>query len=329
MTEKLQQTTVSRDYVTCILHSMTDTLLVTTLEGCIRRANPAACALLGYREEELIGQALSAVYPQAEAEFLATNRQSGPLSGDHASYRLETTYRSKNGVDIPVSFTGSLMDSHDGTLQGIVCVARDITERRRSEDALRQAKEQAESANQAKSVFLATMSHEIRTPMNGVIGMSGLLLDTTLDDEQREFAETVRQSGEALLVIINDILDFSKIEANQLDLDHIDFNLRTTVEDVLDLLSEQAHRKRLELTCQIDADTPSGASGDPGRLRQVLTNLVGNAMKFTEAGEIGVRVSLDRREADESILRFAVTDTGIGIAPESQKKLFQPFSQAD
>ncbi|ETX01392.1 MAG: hypothetical protein ETSY2_37255 [Candidatus Entotheonella gemina] len=329
MTEKLQLTTVSRDYVDNVLNSMTDTLLVTTLEGSIRRANPAACLLLGYREDELIGQALSLVYPQAETEFLVTNQQATARSDDNASYGLETTYRSKHGIDIPVSFSGAFMRSRDGALQGIVCVAQDITERKRSEDALRQAKEQAESANQAKSIFLATMSHEIRTPMNGVIGMSGLLLDTELSDEQREFAETVRQSGEALLVIINDILDFSKIEADRLDLELIDFDLRTTVEDVLDLLSEQAHRKGLELTCQINADTPSWVSGDPGRIRQVLTNLVGNAVKFTETGEISVRVSLDQQEAPGVVIRFAVTDTGIGISPESQQKLFQPFSQAD
>ncbi len=329
MTEQLQQTTVSRDYVDDVLNSMTDTLLVTTPEGLIQRANPAACKLLGYREDELMGRALNVVYPEAEAEFLTTNRQANPSPNGHAPLGLETTYRSKDGLYIPVSFSGAFMGRRDGTLQGIVCVAQDITERKRSEDALRQAKEQAESANQAKSIFLATMSHEIRTPMNGVIGMSGLLLDTALSDEQREFAETVRQSGEALLVIINDILDFSKIEADKLDLELIDFDLRTTVEDVLDLLSEQAHRKGLELTCQINADTPSRVSGDPGRIRQVLTNLVGNAVKFTETGEVNVRVSLNQREAQDVIIRFAITDTGIGIAPESQAKLFEPFSQAD
>ncbi len=329
MIEKLQQTTVSRDYVDNILNSLTDTLFVTTPEGRIQRANPAACSLLGYREDELVGQPLSVVFPQVGAEFLADNGQAEPLSGDNALYGVGTTFRSKSGVDIPVSFSAALMDGHDGTLQSIVCMAQDITERKRSEDALRQAKEQAESANQAKSVFLATMSHEIRTPMNGVIGMSGLLLDTDLDTEQREYAETVRQSSEALLVIINDILDFSKIEADKLDLELIDFDLRTTIEDVLDLLSEQAHRKQLELTCQIGADTPSWVSGDPGRIRQVLTNLVGNAVKFTECGEISIRVSLDQQEAEEALIRFAVTDTGIGISPESQEQLFQPFSQAD
>lgn len=329
MIEQLQETTVSRDYVDNVLHSMTDTLLITTPGGRIRRANPAACSLLGYREDELIGQALSLVYPQAEAELLKSYHQAELVSSDNAPHGLETTYRAKNGGDIPVSLSGALMVNRDGALQGIVCVAQDITERKRSEDDLRQAKEQAESANQAKSIFLATMSHEIRTPMNGVIGMAGLLLDTELNDEQQEYAETVRQSGEALLVIINDILDFSKIEADKLDLELIDFDLRTTVEDVLDLLSEQAHRKRLELICQVNADVPAWVCGDPGRIRQVLTNLVGNAVKFTETGEVSVRVSLDQQEDHDVMIRFAVSDTGIGISPESQAQLFQPFSQAD
>ncbi len=329
MADKLQLTTVSRDYVDNVLNSMTDTLLVTTSEGHIQRANPAACSLLGYREDELIGQSLSLVYPQAEAEFLVAGSQAESHTNGNASRGLETTYRSKNGSDIPVSFSGALMRGRDGSLQGIVCAARDITERKRSEDALRQAKEQAESANHAKSIFLATMSHEIRTPMNGVIGMSGLLLDTELDDEQREFAETVRRSGEDLMVIINDILDFSKIEADKLDLELIDFDLRTTVEDVLDLLAEQAHRKQLELTCQVNADVPMRVSGDPGRIRQILMNLVGNAVKFTDTGDISVRVSLDRAEAHDVLIRFAVTDTGIGISTASQQHLFQPFSQAD
>ncbi len=329
MTEKLQQTTVSRDYVDNVLNSMTDTLLVTTPEGRIELVNPAACTLLDYHEDELIGQALSLVYPEVQDEFLSSNRQAKLLSEDTVSYGLETTYRSKRGVDIPVSFSGALMTRHDGSLQGIVCVAQDITERKRSEHALRLAKEQAESANQVKSIFLATMSHEIRTPMNGVIGMAGLLLDTNLDDEQRECAETVRQSGEALLVIINDILDFTKIEADKLELELIDFELRTTVEDVLDLLSEPAHRKGLELSCQISADTPSWVSGDPGRVRQVLTHLVDNAVKFTETGEISVRVSLEQQKARDVVIRFAVTDTGIGISPEHQAQLFQPFSQAN
>jgi two-component system sensor histidine kinase/response regulator len=225
--------------------------------------------------------------------------------------------------------TGQLVRDEAGMPQGVAGAFADVTARMRLESELRSAKDAAEHAMQVKSAFLATMSHEIRTPMNGVLGMAELLLSSSLTTEQRENAETIRRSGDALLRIIDDVLDVSKIEAGKLTLESARFDLDAAVDDVVELLAEKARARNVRVVAILDADVPQYVTGDVTRVRQILVNLVGNAVKFTENGDITVRVRLLGREPGHLLLRFDVRDTGIGVATDIMPLLFEPFVQAD
>jgi PAS domain S-box-containing protein len=341
--EKLRE---SEEKYRNILESIEEGYFEVDLAGNITFFNPSICVILGYPREETMGLNNRGYMDPENAKkvFQAFNQvyvTGVPSTG------FEWEIIQKDGARRHIEVSVSLIAGPDGKPTGYRGVARDVSERKKIElelqrhrehleemitartNELAEAMQKAEYANKAKSEFLANMSHEIRTPMNGVIGMIGLLLDTDLDGDQRHYAETVRGSGESLLLILNDILDFSKIEANKLALEMIDFDLRTLLDDFAAMLALRAHDKGLELVCAAAPDVPTYLVGDPGRLRQVLNNLTGNAVKFTSKGEIAVRASLVSETDHEAFIRFSVKDTGIGIPVQKQGLLFQQFTQAD
>jgi two-component system, sensor histidine kinase and response regulator len=291
--------------------------------------NGAVETMFGYPPEQRTSTAWweEHIHPGDRERILAS--VDAVLEGGGEVWSGEYRFRRADGAYSTVVDRAYVVYDADGKPTRMIGSMSDITGRKQYERELRGAREEAERANRAKSEFLANMSHEIRTPMNGILGMTELLLDTPLSEEQREFAQTVRLSGQNLMMIINDILDFSKIEAGAMRLETIDLDLRSTVEDVTVLLGGRAQDKGLELASLVEHDVPEALRGDPGRLRQILTNLLSNAIKFTDEGEVIVRVELLGEDDGSATVRFEVSDTGIGISREQQQRLFLAFTQAD
>jgi PAS domain S-box-containing protein len=320
-----------RAWERAILDSALDCIISIDTAGRVVEWNRAAERTFGWRRDEVVGASLRdlivpPVYRDAfDAELTEYNASKTSRILDH---ELEGTALRRDGVEIPVEFG---ITATDGTSSCIITAyLRDVTDRKETERELSKARDQAIRASTVKSEFLATMSHEIRTPMNGVLGMTALLLGTELTPMQRRHAMAIEHSAKALLAIINDILDFSKIEAGRVDLEHTTFDLHRLLAETTELLGEKAHSKSIELECEIDNDVPSAVVGDPVRVRQVVTNLVDNAVKYTEKGEVSMSVMLACDSTDDKlVLLFEVHDTGPGLSPEAQAKLFTPFVQGD
>jgi PAS domain S-box-containing protein len=318
-----------RNRLSVMMDNLPDNIWFKDRESRFVAANRAMLSWTGFKNQsEIVGKTDHDLFSDQHADAALADEQKIIATGQPiASVDEKETW--PDGHETWVSTTKVPWRDTSGNVIGIFGWSRDITARRAGEKNLQMAHETAEKAGRAKSEFLANMSHEIRTPMNGVIGMTDLLIDSDLNRPQRELAENLRNSAENLLKIINDILDFSKIEARKLTLEIFDFDLIKAVESTLDMLAERAQGKEIELIGTILPGTPTQVRGDPDRLRQILANLIGNAVKFTKTGEAVVRVSKESETEKSTVLRFEIEDTGIGISLEEQARLFQPFNQAD
>jgi PAS domain S-box-containing protein len=310
-------------YLNALIENSPVAIITTDTDNAVQMCNPAFETMFLHPHEGILGRSLRELIKSPD-----------PGDGLPFDSSIEQKFHE---ITKQTRADGSLIDVEifgvplfiDGKVSGRLVLFQDVTERKRTEEAMQRAKEAAEAASRAKSEFLANMSHEIRTPMNGIMGMTELVLDTELDTEQRNYLNLAKVSADSLLSLINDILDYSKIEAGKLEIDAIDFNLGDSLGDTMKTLSLRAHQKGLELAFEIEPDVPDALVGDPGRLRQIIVNLVGNAIKFTEQGEVVLYVKTKSRSEEHIELHFTVADTGIGIPGDKQTVIFDAFQQAD
>src|SRR6187455_338337 len=312
-------------YTRSLIESNIDAIMTTDAQGIITDANKQMEALTGCTRDELIGAPFKSYFTDPERAEAGINL----VLSEKKVTNYELTARARDGKKTVVSYNATTFYDRDRGLKGVFAAARDITERKLLDDALEEAKANAESASRTKSDFLASMSHEIRTPMNAIVGIADLLAKTPLTPEQDKYVKIFRRAGDNLLNLINDILDLSKVEASQLELERTGFSLEDLLDKVKEMVAGRAQEKGLALLCEIAPDVTPYRSGDPNRLRQVLLNLVGNAIKFTESGEVALRVGADAESSVPDTLRFTISDTGIGIPGEKLGAVFERFTQAD
>jgi PAS domain S-box-containing protein len=312
-----------------VIDSLPDLIYFKDTESRFLLANPAQRKFIsGDPERNVVGLTDSSFFPEENARAFFNDEREIIRTGVPVVSQAERMHDFE-GNDVWILTTKVPFRRNDGSVGGIIGIGRNVTAQKQVEAELVQSRAQAEAANRAKSEFLANMSHEIRTPLNGVIGMTELALDTELTTEQREYLETVKLSAGALLTVINDILDFSKIEAGKIDIETISFDLRECVETTLKTLALRADEKGLELLCDIGYDVPTTVGGDAVRLGQMIVNLVSNAIKFTNEGQVAVKVEVESQDSQDTVLHFVVSDTGIGIPKNKQKAVFESFTQAD
>ncbi|MFB0566730.1 MAG: PAS domain S-box protein [Candidatus Aminicenantaceae bacterium] len=317
---------IEKAYLDQLFNSAQEAIAMADINHGVIRINPEFTKLFGYTPDEAIGECIDDLIAPKDLVEQAQSYTKNLSEGK--SIKFEDVRRRKDGSLIDVSVIGSPIKVSNEHI-AYYAIYRDITERKKVEREIAEAKKEAEEANQAKSEFLAKMSHEIRTPMNGIIGMTDLALESEPFPEQKEYLDAIKLSAKSLLTIINDILDFSKIEAKKIELDVINFNLSDAISNTVSSMALQAHKKGLELLCYIPPNMSYNVEGDPGRLRQILTNLINNAIKFTEKGEVVVSVEEESKKENEVCLHFKVADTGIGIPKTKQQMIFNAFSQVD